>query len=179
MNTVRLFTKFVAQSTLVLLVCATLLSVAFAGWLDGKGFMQIVFPVTAFFWRFTAIYCIPFVILIGAPLYLLASRKPLRRVLFTFLAGVTTLLVAYISFPVVQQCDTSFLARRTILSQLSAEEASTLTVRHTLSDDFNDDELHFPLSRYCPCYFDYQQQGEIKNVSIHDGEIFYGRGSTQ
>ncbi len=179
MNTLRLFTKFVAQSILVLLVCATLLSVAFAGWLDGKGFMQIVFPVTAFFFRLIAIYCIPFVILIGAPLYLLVSCKRLRGLLFTFLAGVTALLVAYISFPVVQQCDTSFLARRTILSQLSAEDAPTLTVHHTLDDAFNDDELHFPLSRYCPCYFDYQQRGEIKNVSIHDGEIFYGRGPTQ
>jgi hypothetical protein len=106
------------------------------------------------------------------------SRAHLPKLL-ALLVAAAAIFATYFFFPVVQQCEASFSARRTILRQLTAEDALTLTARHTLDDDWDDDNKHFPLSHYCPRYFDYKQNGEMKNISIHEDEIFYGSGPVQ
>jgi hypothetical protein len=172
MNAYRRFAKTLAWSTLMPLACVTFLSFVISIGIGAGRF----FPAAIDPWRLVGVYYLPFAIIVGAPVSLVLSQTRLSSRLSAFITAAATLFVASVCFPVIQQCDTSFNIRRTILGQLSTEEALTLQARHTLSDDWNDEKLHFPLSRYCSQYFDYKRQGEMENVSIHEGEVFYGKG---
>lgn len=163
-----------ALSLGLVLVLASVLTFAF-GWAGFENFLASVGAL----WSLTAVYWLPFVAVVGAPAYLLASKAHSPWPLSLLLAVVATGSAAVTFSAPLEQCYTSFAVRRDIFAKLTPEEAGSLVARRTLSDEFEDQQWHFPLSKYCPQSFDYRQNGEVRHVNIRQGEVFYGKGPVQ
>lgn len=168
------FAKVVSFSSAVSLGLAMSIAIVASVW-----FKANLLPILG---ALVFIYWLPFVILAGAPLYLLLSWTRLPWKLSACAATIATALLANLFTPAITQCQTSYSVRREIISKLTADETQTLkSYPRTESDRFDEERrgfplFNFPLSQYCPQFFDYKQQGRIKNVSINDGSVFYGEG---
>lgn len=112
----------------------------------------IVFPVMSiayFLWRFWA-------------------NGFLNRRTLWFVVPVAAFFGANFALSVLSRCDTSYYARKKIMSELTAKEKDTVKGVPTLSDE----------STSCPLYFEYMKEGKHMAVSvlediIHGPKMYY------